>query len=306
MLADYLSALAPTHIERGELDKAMEAAEEGLRVAESINNAWAQSANLFPQSLIFIERGESGKGLETTERGIALSEQGGFTGAAYLVYSVIGLIYGEMGAFDQGLQMARRALTGTDEIAWSRQYGLAVLGYLHLMRAETKEAYAAIEEAFDESDSEDSETNLGFTGLYLAAHVKIRGEFDLHAQKYDRLLAHAEHMIALMNQRDVRICLPDALRLKGEALMGLGRSEEGRQSLVDALAEAEAQGSRRALWPILSALIQVEEQRGDEDAASKLRKQAREVMEYIAEHAGSPELRDSFLSQPRIRAVLGS
>jgi len=59
---------------------------------------------------------------------------------------------------------------------------------------------------------------------------------------------------------------------------------------------------RRSLWPILSMLSQIEVQRGNTNEAENLHQQAREIIEYIADHA-PPDLRSSFLALPSVRAV---
>ncbi|MCZ7570592.1 MAG: adenylate/guanylate cyclase domain-containing protein [Ardenticatenaceae bacterium] len=68
-------------------------------------------------------------------------------------------------------------------------------------------------------------------------------------------------------------------------------------------AEAGALGSRRTSWPILFALSELEIRRGNLAEAETLRRQAREVVEYIADHAGTLELRAAFLNLPPVRAV---
>ena len=56
------------------------------------------------------------------------------------------------------------------------------------------------------------------------------------------------------------------------------------------------------LWQILATQRKVERASGNEAAAERLIKQAREVVNYIAEHAG--EMRATFLARPDVQAVL--
>jgi hypothetical protein len=100
------------------------------------------------------------------------------------------------------------------------------------------------------------------------------------------------------------IYLADGLYLRSQALLFLGRADAAYDALMQARAEAEALGARRILWEILFALSQIEAERGNAAEAEALRRQAREIVEYIADHAGAPELRASFLGQPRVREAL--
>jgi hypothetical protein len=82
--------------------------------------------------------------------------------------------------------------------------------------------------------------------------------------------------------------------------MGLGQLEAARKTLLEARAAAEAIGSRRMLWQILFALSQLEM---DPTEAKVLREQAREIINYIADHTPL-DLRTSFLGLPEVRMVL--
>ncbi len=94
------------------------------------------------------------------------------------------------------------------------------------------------------------------------------------------------------------------LRTRGEALCGLGRIDEAFTSLTEARTEAERQDSRRSLWPVLAKLAELEEERDNAAEAESLRREARAVIEYIADHADALGLREAFTSTPRVRAVL--
>ena len=65
-------------------------------------------------------------------------------------------------------------------------------------------------------------------------------------------------------------------------------------------------GARWSLWPILLTMSQLEAKRGHAAEADALRHQARELVEDIADHAGTPELRASFLNLPEVQAVMQS
>jgi len=59
------------------------------------------------------------------------------------------------------------------------------------------------------------------------------------------------------------------------------------------------------LWRILLAVSEIESRRGRYAEAQSRRQQAREIVEFIAAHTGSPELRESFLNLRDVRDVMG-
>jgi hypothetical protein len=107
-----------------------------------------------------------------------------------------------------------------------------------------------------------------------------------------------------LRSANLRLFLPDALHLKGQALFDLGRMDEASEALEEARLVAESIGSRRMRWQIQAGLSKVEAMRGDAERAEELRKQAAAAITYIAAHTPSAELRGSFLSQPQVKAVL--
>ena len=98
--------------------------------------------------------------------------------------------------------------------------------------------------------------------------------------------------------------LPDLLGCRGEALLGLEGSGEAKEVLNEALAVAEGQSSHRALWCILPVLARIAAKDGPAAEAESLRRRAREAIDYIADHAGTTELRSGFLGSAKVRAFL--
>ncbi len=99
--------------------------------------------------------------------------------------------------------------------------------------------------------------------------------------------------------------MPEALYTRAHVELAQGSIDDAHRSLLRAREIAESLNARRTLWQIYAALAQIEQQRGDADAARSLRAQAREVIEYIAEHT-PPDVRASFLNLPDVRAIMGS
>ena len=141
-------------------------------------------------------------------------------------------------------------------------------------------------------------------GISVVFRTLIKGGVRLALGDFAGVLAIADDDRIRMLETEMRCYLPDVLRTRGEALRGLGRADEALASLVEARSEAERQGSRRSLWPVLATLAELEEERDNPAEANSLRREARGVIEYIADHADASGLREPFTSTPRVRAVL--
>ena len=110
----------------------------------------------------------------------------------------------------------------------------------------------------------------------------------------------------MLQEMGQRVFLPDILRCRGEALFALDRIDEAGIVLAEALSLAEEQNSRRAIWPILSAMARYANHSGDGSEGERLRSRARDVIQYIADRAGSPESTAAFLNSPKVRDLIGT
>ena len=122
--------------------------------------------------------------------------------------------------------------------------------------------------------------------------------------KPERIFASLQEQVRKFRQAGFRYSLAEELWLRGKAWLALDKLEQAREALVSAKAVAEENGERTFLWQILATLSELESISGKQSEAEKLREQALEVIDYIAEHAGSDELRDSFLAQPDVARLL--
>lgn len=133
----------------------------------------------------------------------------------------------------------------------------------------------------------------------------VSRQLALVQREHERAVNLAADLLADLRQFGARPYLPEALHLQAQAWMAAGQGDPAHRSLMEARSEAEALGSRRRLWQILLDLSRLEARRGNAAETDGLRRQAREIVEYIADHAGTPELRASFLNVPAVRAVWG-
>ena len=95
--------------------------------------------------------------------------------------------------------------------------------------------------------------------------------------------------------------IPEALFLKGQAHLTRGEHELAKSSFEQARLAAEAIGSRHTLWQILSAMAECE---SDPEKSAALKTQAREAIQFIADHITNAELRSLFLQSEAVKPLL--
>ena len=170
-------------------------------------------------------------------------------------------------------------------------YALAIMTRLHLRQGQFTAAEAAIERGKIQSTR----------AFDLPFVILVEAELALRQRDYERALAATNDLPAHFHQFGLRVYIPEALYLRGKTLWGMGNTEAARNSLLEARAEAEAIGSRRMLWPILGTLSQLAT---DPTEAGRLRQQAQEFIQSIADSIGNPDLRASFLGLADVLEVM--
>ncbi len=287
MLADSLASSSVAYQYAGEYERAIALSEEALQVSQSIENLWGQSYSQWAIGFVFGERGEWSRAIEVINVSIRLGELSGFGATQTYTRSDLAALYGDMGAVTRGLETARLALSAGEarHHRVDRAKTLGVLAHLHLLDGDLDKAEARLREARNDPYRE------AWPVLVVDANV-AEVELALAMGAYAQALATADRLLDDLHRWGMRARVPHALYLRGLALDGLGQDRAARACLAEARTAAEAVGSRRALWRILPALARLE---ADEDQAASYRRQAREVVQSIADHIEDATLRASFL-----------
>jgi tetratricopeptide (TPR) repeat protein len=171
-------------------------------------------------------------------------------------------------------------------------YVLTRLAQLHLYQGNLAAAADYIHQAKDDT--------LAKPLVFFYATLLTEAELALRRKEYRRAMTTLDEILPALRDSGLRLFLAQALHLQAQAYLELGNLEAVQATLQEARAEAIATGSRADLWPILMSLSQVER---DLTAAAHLRHQAQTIVESIADHTPTPELRTSFLNLPPVRAV---
>jgi DNA-binding SARP family transcriptional activator len=293
MLGDSLVGACLVCIYTGEYDAAIAFFEETLQICQTIDSLWCQAGSRHNIGYVYGERGQIDEAIAIMEEGIRLSESVGFISPLIVVRADLATVYGSVGAFEHGLEIARLGLNVAEtKMPLFRVYALAALARLQLGQGHLTEAESLVEQMKQDPHQD----GLGF---FPAMIHQAEAELALAQSDYEQARVKTEEAIAALRQLGLRAFLPSALYEQGQAWLGLGQATAAGACWLEARAEAEAIGSRRMLWQILTALSQLET---DPIEAERLRRQAREVVEDIAAHS-PPDLRASFLVLPEVQKI---
>ncbi len=298
MLADNPSTIATGHYMVGEYNMALTLAKEGLEVSQSIGSLWGQAFSGLVAAPVYLELGDMDQAIKTLEDAITWGEESNFEGARIIGRAYLALTYGLLGELERGFELAQEALNKAEEFQELRPYVLATLSQLYVYGGNLAEANNAMDEALANYSTESLDP---YTGALIAL---CEVEVVMASRDYDRVLMLTDRTITTMRSLGVHPFLADMLRLKGQALLQQGLMDEARGALGEARVEAEAVTSRRCLWPVLVSLRDIEIKSGNATEAESLAEQARNVIEYIADHISAPELRASFMSLPKVRDAM--
>jgi tetratricopeptide (TPR) repeat protein len=296
MLADNLASTTPPLFWSGQYEQVLAQSDEAIAISESIGNLWGRAYSRAMRGYVYWEYGEFSRAIEAMKECVRLAEQANFSYPLVMIRADLGLLYGQLGALERGFELVKLGIQAAEgAVQIDQAWAVAILARLHVLNGDLAAAAAAVEA---------SRARLQLANPTPFSAPLAEGEVALAQGDYERAIAALDRVLADFQKLGIRPFTSDALYFKGKALLAQERLGEAHESLQAARAQAEALGSRRSLWPILLALNEVAAQRGDPTQAEALRRQAHEIVRYIADHIHEPDLRESFLCLPRVRAVI--
>jgi tetratricopeptide (TPR) repeat protein len=302
MLADSYTLKLAIHRVAGEYDAALAIAPEALRLSESIGNLMHEMNTLAVFGESHMLQGRFGQALDKLDVVEAMVEQSGHDMFAGGYYAWITPLYLAVGALDQAEQRADKLSELTREYPNPvfQAVFLAVVGRAKIARGKLDEGESILDEAFEGLDRERPKS------AFLAPLYVADGHLQLALGNAEAARARLHALIQRLKELGSRYHLAESLWLYGKAWLALDNTEEAKEALLEAAAVAEETKERTILWQISATLSDLEKMGGAKAEAERLRGQAQNVIEYIAEHAGSDEFRASFLAQPRVVELLST
>jgi tetratricopeptide (TPR) repeat protein len=299
MLAETITNRGAQHFFRGEYARGLEVLQEGFDLSRSIGNAWGMAYSLMMRSYILLDQADYQTAIVTMEQCLALATEGGFIYPQTDIRAMLGLVYGFLGQPERAAALADEALAiaqGQLPMALATVY--LVHAWLALLRGELEAAVRHLSRAGVHFNPKDYlSANPYFLRMLRAELALARGEFE-HA------LRHEAEVAELQSSLGFHVFKTSTLRLRGRALLALGRLAEAEAALQEGYALAQAQHSVHNLWRLSQALATVARARADFPAASRWQAESHAHLQTLIERLTRPDLRQSFLLLPEVQAAL--
>ncbi len=281
MWSNVLNIFMFQHYWTGKDEDVLSVAEEAYQISSSIGEIWNQASARNFQGLVWLDYGEIDLAMAALEESIRLTTQGN---PIYNIWygATLCQAYARLGATDISMDVykAHRVANKDVPIAPSRTATLISYALFEIESNQLDAAAVTLADCIPNALPWESMFRLAKSRLALA-----RGD-------YTTGIAIANSAIELTHQNKLDQYLPEALFLKGKCLLLQGSLGEAKIILEQACSEAKKLGSRLLLWQIIASLAELE---SDQALAPGLKTEAREIVDYIANHITRPDLRESFL-----------
>ena len=298
MLCENLSSTSALEGLTGEGHEALALCDESYAIAAEIGNPWGQSYSLMNAYHIDIPQGNLGRAMDRMRECIELSERAGFVIPQSVTRAELGALYANLGDLERGMALVDEGLDVANErspIAVPIVMGSKA--EIQLLAGELGEAEATIAQGTIERLP-------GPIHFAATAHVELlEGRLASARGDHGRAAQIADKVIEWLRRLEIRPFLPEALLVKGSALLAGGRPGEAETALLDGRSEAERLGFGPILWRIDVELSGISAARGDAAHATELRNEARRLIEQMSGSIDDAELRSSFLGLPDVVAV---
>jgi len=297
-LADTLLTEAIIYVNLGDFPLATSLVQEGIQIAQSIGSLWHLAYGWMIQGQIHLEQGEYDQASTVLDESYRTSELSGFLPGLTIVNGLQSVLLMRLGALYQAIPYSHYAVKTAESQApfWLTQaLGSQALLYLELGD------FKLASEAIDRSHIYNSDHVLGFYNNYIPM---AESELSLIHEDYFEAIQAVDEIITLLQVQQARGILPYFLYYKGLALKGSGRLEEAREVLNQARETAASISVRWPWWRSLASLAEISELTGQADEANRYWQSAREILGFIHDHAGTPEMQRQFMDMPAVQQIL--
>ncbi len=282
----------------GDLRGALAAAGEALRLSRLTGNQVYQGNSLRLMGDIHRLQGRFGEALAKIKASMVLSEASGNPISKQGDYYSLVMLYLNAGALDQVDLWADRLYTSLQESSTVAFLILFLSGVAQAKVAlgELDEGQAILDQAFEAGNWDALWSNTLISASIADGHLQLA--LGRPERVFDR-----QERVQRLRQAGLLQFLSETLWLQGKAWMAVDNLEQAKEVLLESKAVAEEKDERAILWKTLATLSDLERKFGQESEADKLQRQAQEIINDITDHAGSDELRASFMAQPEVLRV---
>jgi predicted ATPase/DNA-binding CsgD family transcriptional regulator len=265
--------------------------EQALKIAREIGQRSAEIYALCALGQYLGPRGEYAYALKVAKEGLALAEQ--IDHHEWMTYGhwELGVLYLDLLMLPEARASLEHALVLAHEVGswnWIR----IVSGFLARVLI-LQQNLAPAESILTAALEPDAAMQTIGQRLVWAA----RADLSLAGGDPGQALDITNRLIASAANLSDEHVVPLLWKLRGEAMAGLGRTEESETTLRAAQEAAQAQGLRPLLWRICVILGKLYQSLGYREEAEQLFASTRTIIEELAANLPDEHLRERFLSQ---------
>ncbi|MDX1435235.1 MAG: AAA family ATPase, partial [Anaerolineales bacterium] len=298
MAATAIQRLGVSYRAEGKFEQAMEKYSQASAIDQSIGNDGGMIGNSLGLLDIYHRVGDYANFFTMVEETIPiLAREGRIPVVVFELYRIVA--YFHLGAVEQVRQLYDSLLQFVDGRGpiWPDMF-LCFAARTYLRAGEVDTARQLLTKIGPDAQVENYLVPLA------SVYPQARAELALADGDWEEALAYIDEFLEKAHQKGVLAYVPDKLLLKGKILSAAGSPDEAYAVLQEAHALAAEQKARPVLWQICYHLAELEMERGNPAKAQVLKEETRGSIDYIAEHAGGPELRRSFLALPEVQTIV--
>ncbi len=290
-----LHNLAIIRMETGHFEAAQALFDEAYRANATLGSLTSIFALTTTHNVIHILRGEYDRAFEAVLPALELDETQILSGLWTDIFQQLAWCYYDLGAYDLAFEHCQKAIDHHHNINFiGRAPAFAILALLEIKRGNLEEAETDVTKGWENFDME-WQTYAGWWETI--SILEAEAELALAKSEFKRAARCVEQLLEKYDKLKLLHFKPGILYLRARVELATGKEAEARQTLFEALALSDSIGSRRKVWEMCMALERLEAEQGNRSTAFQLKERASNEVKLIAEHAGTPELREIFLSQ---------
>jgi adenylate cyclase len=286
---DYLSETVLINAERQSRCE-----EDGLRALDMARDlGWraGEAYDLLGLGACLVLRGEYGRSLEYSQASLRLALEIEHHQWMTAAHAGLGALYVDLLAFDQAAEHLDKAQALAEDIG--SQFWLwataAMRARTHIRQDELEGAEAILGSLL--------EPDTPFVTLVHRLAWSVRAELALALGDPALALSISDHLISSAANLSVDQAIPALSKLRGQALLALGRLEEAEAELQAALVAAQAFDTRPITWRLHAALGQLYRSAGKPEQAEREFSAAHRIVEELAAQIPDTGLRENFMSR---------
>ena len=316
-LAFVLNDLGGAYVNIGPADRSVSVLLEARELWRRFDNQPMLADNYTAESgargargeLAEAEMGDMGAALDLLDQTLPLADEGNFALASIPVAALRTSAYLELGAIDRAIEATKLVAAQDDGNRFSQVadaiFGSAphLLARIHLAQEDFTKAEDILMARYG---SEIATPDPGAIDGMRLQQVLAAMDLDIARGQPEKACELGDYWLRWTKAQSFHGFVPELSLHQARGLLAMGRSAEARASFDEAHRVAAANGARRVLWLAAAELAKLEQSRGDANTAATLWREARAAVDFIADHAGSPELRASFLGRPAVIEVIAA